>query len=51
MLDSLGPIIKFHRKKSGLTQDELAKLAGIGKAAVFDIAKTKRPTQCQKLPV
>lgn len=37
MLESLGAIIKFHRKKSGLTQEELAKLAGIGKAAIFDM--------------
>lgn len=37
MLEDLPAIIKYHRKKSGLTQAELAKLAGIGKAAVFDM--------------
>ena len=37
----LGLMIKDHRKKAGLTQLELANLAGIGKTTVFDIEKNK----------
>ena len=43
MLDDIGSIIRFHRKKSGLTQLQLANLAGIGKAAIYDMEHgTKR---------
>ena len=42
MLDfDLGLMVKNHRKKAGLTQLELANLAGIGKTTVFDIEKNK----------
>jgi y4mF family transcriptional regulator len=37
----LGALIKEHRKKAGLTQLELANLAGVGKTTVFDIEKNK----------
>ena len=37
----LGLLVKSHRKKAGLTQLELANLAGIGKTTVFDIEKNK----------
>lgn len=37
----LGLMVKNHRKKAGLTQIELANLAGIGKTTVFDIEKNK----------
>ncbi len=37
----IGKIIRFHRKQAGLTQEELATLAGIGKTAVFDVEKGK----------
>lgn len=40
MID-LGLMVKNHRKKAGLTQLELANLAGIGKTTVFDIEKNK----------
>ena len=33
----LGLMIRFHRKEAGLTQEELANLAGLGKTVVFDI--------------
>lgn len=32
-------IIRFHRKQAGLSQEELATLAGVGKTAVFDVEK------------
>lgn len=41
MMDELANIIKFHRKKAGLTQKQLAVLAGVGKSVVFDIEKGK----------
>ena len=41
MLKDIGKIIKFHRKKSGLSQLKLADLAGVGKTVVFDIEKGK----------
>lgn len=44
MMDDVNQIAKmilFHRKKSGLSQVELAKLAGVGKTVVFDIEKGK----------
>lgn len=37
----LGLFIKEHRKKAGLTQLQLANLAGLGKTTVFDIEKNK----------
>ena len=37
----LGLMVRNHRKKAGLTQLELANLAGIGKTTVFDIEKNK----------
>ncbi|WP_208328332.1 helix-turn-helix domain-containing protein [Flavobacterium poyangense] len=37
----LGLFIKEHWRASGLTQLQLADLAGIGKTTVFDIEKNK----------
>lgn len=37
----LAKIIRFHRKKSGLSQLELARLAGLGKTVIFDIENGK----------
>ena len=37
-----GKIVKWHRKKSGLTQNELADLAGVGKSVVFDVEHGKK---------
>ena len=43
-LEELSEVVQFHRKKSKLTQAQLAKLAGIGKTAVFDLEhKIKQP--------
>ncbi len=38
---NIGNIIRFHRKQAGLSQEELATLAGVGKTVVFDIEKGK----------
>lgn len=50
MIDfDLGTFIKDHRKKAGLTQLELADLAGIGKTTVFDIEKNKETIRFNNL--
>ena len=45
----VGKIIFFHRKKSGLTQKQLADLAGVGKSVVFDAEKGKETIQLNSL--
>lgn len=37
----LKEVVSFHRKRSGLTRNELADLAGVGKTVIFDIEKGK----------
>lgn len=46
---NLGLFIKEHRKKAGLTQLELANLAGIGKTTIFDIEKNKETVSWNNL--
>jgi y4mF family transcriptional regulator len=45
----LGFFIKEHRKQAGLTQLELANLAGVGKTTVFDIEKNKETVSWSNL--
>ncbi|MBI3005348.1 MAG: helix-turn-helix transcriptional regulator [Ignavibacteriales bacterium] len=45
----LGEIVRFHRKKLGLTQIELALEAGVGKTVVFDIERGKETVQVDTL--
>ena len=45
----LGQLIKEHRKAAGLTQLQLADLAGIGKTTVFDIEKNKTSVRWDSL--
>lgn len=40
-VNQIAAIIRFHRKKSGLSQAELGSLAGLGKTVIFDIEKGK----------
>ena len=37
----LGEAVRFHRRRTGLSQRGLADLAGVGKTSVFDIEKGK----------
>jgi HTH-type transcriptional regulator/antitoxin HipB len=37
----IGKMVRYHRKKSGMTQGQLSKLAQLGKTVVFDIEKGK----------
>jgi HTH-type transcriptional regulator / antitoxin HipB len=39
--DILAEIVRKHRKMSGLSQLQLAEMAGVGKTVVFDIEKGK----------
>ncbi|MDR9418327.1 helix-turn-helix domain-containing protein [Gracilimonas sp.] len=48
-MKDIGLIIKCHRKKSNLTQIQLADLAGVGKTAVFDIEHGKETVQFETL--
>ena len=46
---TLSELIKYHRKKSNLTQSELATLAGVGKTVIFDIEHGKETIQLKTL--
>ena len=37
----INEIVLLHRKKSGLTRNQLADLAGVGKTVIYDIEKGK----------
>ena len=41
--------VRYFRKQSGLSQHELAKLAGVGKTVIFDIEKGKATVQLNTL--
>lgn len=47
--EEIAKMVLYYRKKSGLSQQELAKLAGVGKTAVFDIEKAKKTIQLNTL--
>ncbi|MGM0587272.1 MAG: helix-turn-helix domain-containing protein [Bacteroidota bacterium] len=48
-MEQIGALIRCHRRRSGLTQNELADLAGVGKTAVFDIEHGKETVQFNTL--
>ena len=41
MNHKISDIVLFHRKKSGLSRNQLADLAGVGKTVIYDIEKGK----------
>lgn len=45
----LSDIILFHRKQSGLTQQELAELAGVGKNLVYELENGKQTVRLENL--
>ena len=45
----IGEIVRYHRKRAGLNQQELARLSGVGKTAVFDLEKGKESIQLDTL--
>lgn len=48
-IQHLGDIIKYHRKKAGLSQKSLADVAGVGKTVIFDIEKGKETVQFRSI--
>ena len=48
-MTELGETVRLSRKAAGLTQIELAELAGVGKSSVFDIEKGKTRVQLDTL--
>ena len=49
LTQKIAGMVQNHRKKSGLSQKELAQLAGVGKTAVFDIEHAKATVQLKTL--
>jgi transcriptional regulator with XRE-family HTH domain len=49
MHQDLKSIIREHRRLSGLSQSELAKLAGVGKTVIFDIEHGKESVRFDTL--
>jgi HTH-type transcriptional regulator/antitoxin HipB len=47
--DEIGKMVLYYRKKSGLSQQELARLSGVGKTTVYDIEKSKQTIQLNTL--
>ena len=39
--EEISRVVKYHRNKSGLSQKQLADIAGVGKTVIFDIEKGK----------
>jgi HTH-type transcriptional regulator/antitoxin HipB len=48
-LNDIAHIVHYYRKQSGLSQQGLARLAGVGKTVVFDIEKGKKTVQLNTL--
>ena len=42
-------LVRFHRKKSSLSQAEFAQLAGVGKTVIFDLEHGKMTIQLDTL--
>ncbi len=49
MCNKLSDIILFHRKRSGLTQLELAELAGVGKNLVYSLENGQESVRLENL--
>ena len=47
--ENLAGIIRKHRKAAGLSQLQLAELAGVGKTVIFDLEKGKPTIQLDTL--
>lgn len=48
-VDRIGQTVRLHRRESGLTQKELADLAGVGVSSVYAIERGKRTVQLDTL--
>lgn len=45
----LADIILFHRKRSGLSQQELAEMAGVGKNMIYELESGKEGVRLENL--
>lgn len=48
-MQRIGELVWLHRKKSGLSREDCARLANVGKTAVFDIEHGKETVQMDTL--
>ncbi|MEM1119111.1 MAG: helix-turn-helix domain-containing protein [Bacteroidota bacterium] len=48
-MSEIGLIVKYHRKISGLSRVDCARLAGIGKTAIYDVEHGKTTIQFDTL--
>ena len=48
-IDHIAGMIRFHRRESGLTQKELADLAGVGVSSIYAIEQGKESVQLATL--
>jgi HTH-type transcriptional regulator/antitoxin HipB len=46
---NLAKLIAYHRSRSGLTQQELAALAGVGKNLIYELEKGKQSVRLENL--
>jgi len=49
MKKMIGDMIRFHRKKAGISQKELADLAELGKTVIFDLEKGRSNSRIDTL--
>ncbi|MBU1137509.1 MAG: helix-turn-helix domain-containing protein [Proteobacteria bacterium] len=49
MTEKFANIIRFHRKRNGLTQQELAELAGLGKNMVYELESGRQSVRLENL--
>ncbi len=45
----IGDMIRFHRKIAGISQEDLALQAGLGKTVIFDLEKGKMTVRLETL--
>lgn len=48
-IHDIAKLVYYYRKQSGLSQQELARLAGVGKTVIYDIEKGKQSVQLDTL--
>lgn len=47
--EKISNLIHYYRKQSGLTQQELARIAGVGKTVIYDIESGKESIRLSTL--
>ena len=48
-MTDLGDVIRYHRKRAGLSRVDLATIAGVGKTVIYDIEHGKETIQFRSL--